>query len=204
MKELQIGLVLQCFHHTESNVVSPCGDGQPLQQLWLRPVQEPALPGDVQLYGEAHLGSEAGHAVLGPKRWPADTSSEHWWICSFYWSGSICSVRPPDTINWNIITNDKKSCIQRIYKLWQPNKISSVTDCVLKLLLKQVFKKISILQGNLKHIASITVSCAILTMCHNFRKGTSNIWQAESDKWLRIHLGCWFFDHLKHSFFPIW
>ena len=46
--------------------------------------QEPALPGDVQLYGEAHLGSEAGHAVLGPKRWPADTSSEHWWICSFY------------------------------------------------------------------------------------------------------------------------
>ena len=36
--------------------------------------QEPALPGDVQLYGEAHLGSEAGHAVLGPKRWPADTS----------------------------------------------------------------------------------------------------------------------------------
>ena len=29
--------------------------------------QEPALPGDVQLYGEAHLGSEAGHAVLGAK-----------------------------------------------------------------------------------------------------------------------------------------
>ena len=26
--------------------------------------QEPALPGDVQLYGEAHLGSEAGHAAL--------------------------------------------------------------------------------------------------------------------------------------------
>ena len=26
--------------------------------------QEPALPGDVQLYGESHLGSEAGHAAL--------------------------------------------------------------------------------------------------------------------------------------------
>ena len=91
----------------------------------------------------------------------------------------------------------RKSCIQRIYKLWQPNYLSSVTDCVLKLLLKQVFKKISILWGNLKHIASITISCAILTMCHNFRKGTSNIWQAESDKWLRIHLGCWFFDQFK-------
>ena len=88
-------------------------------------------------------------------------------------------------------------CILGIYKLWQPNYLSSVTDCVLKLLLKQVFKKISILQGNLKHIASITVSCAILTMCHNFRKGTSNIWQAESDKWLRIHLGCWFFDQFQ-------
>ena len=88
-------------------------------------------------------------------------------------------------------------CILGIYKLWQPNYLSSVTDCVLKLLLKQVFKKISILQGNLKHIASITVSCAILTMCHNFRKGTSNIWQAESDKWLRIHLGFWFFDQFQ-------
>ena len=88
-------------------------------------------------------------------------------------------------------------CILGIYKLWQPNYLSSVTDCVLKLLLKQVLKKISILRGNLKHIASITVSCAILTMCHNFRKGTSNIWQAESDKWLRIHLGCWFFDRFK-------
>ena len=26
--------------------------------------QVPALPGDVQLYGEAHLDSEAGHAAL--------------------------------------------------------------------------------------------------------------------------------------------
>ena len=138
MKELQIGFVLQCFRHTESNAqgdcprrvsVSPCRDGQPLQQLWLQQVhggahhncvkmvivfadQEPALPGDVQLYGEAHLGSEAGHAVLGPKRWPADTSREHWWICSCWFSmskaGSFCSIRPPDTISWNIITNDKK------------------------------------------------------------------------------------------------
>ena len=69
--------------------------------------------------------------------------------------------------------------------------------CVEIIAKKQVFKEISNLQGNLKHIASITVSCAILTMCHNFRKGTSNIWQAESDKWLRIHLGCWFFDQFK-------
>ena len=99
----------------------------------------------------------------------------------------------PETLSLQI----RNDCILRIYKLWQPNKISSVTDCVLKLLLKQVFKKISILQGNLKHIASITVSCAILTMCHNFRKGTSNIWQAESDKWLRIHLGFWFFDQFQ-------
>ena len=49
-------------------------------------------------------------------------------------------------------------------------------------------------------MSSITVSCAILTMCHNFRKSTGNIWQAESNRLIRITLGCWFFEQFQITY----